>query len=87
MADMNLAKPASKDDDPGVENILDLANPLFKEKRPSSKINIVMEKILELKKKQRDTGNIEKAVIVSQWTSMLNIMKKHIQELGIVHCI
>merc|ERR1712141_96994 len=44
--------------------------------------NIVIEKISDLKKKQRKTGVIEKTVIVSQWTSMLNIMKKHIQELG-----
>ena len=71
-----------ENDETQFDDILDLSNPVFKEKRPSSKINIVIEKISELKKKQRETGVIEKTVIVSQWTSMLNIMKKHIQELG-----
>ena len=71
-----------ENDETQFDDILDLSNPVFKEERPSSKINIVIEKISDLKKKQRETGVIEKTVIVSQWTSMLNIMKKHIQELG-----
>merc|ERR1719323_1374593 len=81
MADMSIAKP-QEPDEPDYERILDLGNPVFKEKRASSKIIIVMEKLAMLKNKQKESGNIEKAVIVSQWTSMLNIMKKHLVEIG-----
>ena len=86
MADMSIAKPDSDvEETEEVKEILDLANPVFKEKRPSSKIHIVLEKLLELRQKKDKTGNMEKAVVVSQWTSMLIIMKKHVEELGKIH--
>ena len=86
MADMSIAKPngdvEEDDEEEKVKEVLDLGNPVFKERRPSSKIHIVLEKLMELRKKKDKTGNMEKAVVVSQWTSMLIIMKKHIEEMG-----
>ena len=86
MADMSIAKAngdvEDDDEEEKVKEVLDLDNPVFKERRPSSKIHIVLEKLLELRKKKDETGNMEKAVVVSQWTSMLIIMKKHIEEMG-----
>ena len=86
MADMSIAKPngdvEDDDEDEKVKEVLDLGNPVFKERRPSSKIHIVLEKLMELRKKKDKTGNMEKAVVVSQWTSMLIIMKKHVEKMG-----
>ena len=85
MGNMSIAKPngdVEEEEEEKVKEVLDLDNPVFKEKRPSSKINIVLEKLLELRQKKDKTGNMEKAVVVSQWTSMLIIMKKHVEELG-----
>ena len=88
MADMSIAKPDSDvEETEEVKEILDLGNPVFKEKRPSSKIHIVLEKLLELRQKKDKTGTMEKAVVVSQWTSMLIIMKKHVEELGTNHIL
>ena len=64
------------------KKILDANNPVFREKRASSKIETVIEALEELRKKRNDTGVIEKAVIVSQWTSMLLIIKNHVKNLG-----
>ena len=84
MGNMSIAKPNGdvEEEEEKVKEVLDLDNPVFKEKRPSSKINIVLEKLLELRQKKDKTGIMEKAVVVSQWTSMLIIMKKHVEELG-----
>jgi SNF2 family DNA or RNA helicase len=30
----------------------------------------------------QESGEMEKAVIVSQWTSMLDIMKSHVEKIG-----
>merc|ERR1711988_848503 len=87
MADMSIAKAngdvEDEDEDEKVKEVLDLGNPVFKERRPISKIHIVLEKLMELRKKKDKTGDMEKAVVVSQWTSMLIIMKKHIEEMGL----
>ncbi len=89
MESMSLSKktapqmPGEDPEDTMKDRVLDLTNPVFKEKRASSKINTVIEKLIELKKKQRDTGVMEKAVVVSQWTSMLNIVKVHVKEVGL----
>merc|ERR1712223_1124281 len=66
--------------------VLDPSNPVFKERKASSKIGTVLEKLSELKEKHDETGVMEKAVIVSQWTSMLNIIKSHVQQLGFKVC-
>ena len=36
--------------------------------------------------KYDETGVMEKAVVVSQWTSMLNIIKNHVKQLGFKVC-
>lgn len=59
---------------------------LFQEKRASSKIEKVMEELTKLKASNEQSGVMEKAVIVSQWTSMLDIVKKHVQGLG-MRCV
>ncbi len=89
LANMSINMQGSKKDelceleDGDMElKILDPSNPIFKEKKPSSKILTVVDKLQELKRKHEAEGVMEKAVIVSQWTSMLNIMKSHIQGMG-----
>jgi len=64
------------------ENILDISNPVFAESKSSSKIETVIDELKKLADKKAE-GDVEKAVIVSQWTSMLNIIKVHINKLGI----
>lgn len=83
MANMSIVKnkEGSVEDDL-KDTILDVANPVFKDKRASSKIVTVTQELLKLKTKLEDNRVMEKAVIVSQWTSMLKIMKSHVQELG-----
>ena len=46
-------------------------------------VTIELEKLY---RRYKDTGVMEKAVIVSQWTSMLEIIKSHIEGLGIRVC-
>ena len=67
------------------EDVLVMSNPVFKEREPSSKIKMVIEELTNLQKLHEENGDepFEKAVIVSQWTSMLNIIKKHVQKLGL----
>ena len=67
-----------EDHDPESEmasKVLDPANPVFKERNASSKIQTVIEKLNEVRDNYTETGVMEKAVIVSQWTSMLNVLK------------
>jgi len=64
------------------ETILDISNPVFAESKSSSKIETVISELKKLAHKKAE-GDVEKAVIVSQWTSMLNIIKVHINRLGI----
>ena len=51
--------------------------------RESSKITTVVAELNKLYTKYRETKVMEKAVIVSQWTSMLEIIKSHIESIGI----
>lgn len=77
MEDMSVGKSKPQ------QKILDLSNPVFENKRISSKINTVIEELKELKIKGKETGFIEKTVIVSQWTSMLYIVKVHVEAIGL----
>lgn len=63
--------------------VLDINNPVFEEGRSSSKMETVVEELRRLRQKKDDGEGVEKAVIVSQWTSMLNIMRVHMKKLGI----
>lgn len=42
-----------------------------------------IEKIIEELSRLRDKGTREKSVIVSQWTSMLEVVEKHLENVGI----
>jgi len=81
MEDINLNKEKSSVDK--TENILDKANPVFATDSTSSKINMVVDELIKLKEKKKNEGITEKAVIVSQWTSMLGIIKAHVTKMGI----
>ncbi|XP_075145312.1 transcription termination factor 2-like [Haematobia irritans] len=54
--------------------VLQRTNPVFNMDRPSTK----MVKVLEVLK-ERVIAKGEKAIVVSQWTSVLNILKTHIE--------
>lgn len=59
--------------------VLQRSNPVFNFKRPSSKIR----KVLNILKTRVLKGN-DKAIVVSQWTSVLNILKTHLEEHGYI---
>ena len=76
---------SSKDIEKEMENVLTTSNPIFQEEEASSKIKTVVEEIEKLKEihindKSKD---FQKAVIVSQWTSMLEVVKIHVKNLGL----
>jgi len=77
MEDMSVGKNKPQ------QKILDLSNPVFEDKRISSKIQTVIKELKELKIKGKETGVMEKTVIVSQWTSMLYIVKVHVEAIGL----
>ena len=81
MEDMNIDKTDRSERT--AETVLDIANPVFSADSSSSKIKMVVEELKELKKKKVEEGVVEKAVIVSQWTSMLHIVKTQLTNLGI----
>ncbi len=49
----------------------------------SSKISKVEEELRLLRQCHEDSGVLEKAVVVSQWTSMLDIVKRHVEKIGL----
>nr|CAD7409528.1 unnamed protein product [Timema poppensis] len=63
------------------DNILSSSNPVFNKDRVSSKMKLLLE-ILQVK--VLDTK--EKAVIVSQWTGMLELLAQHLRSQG-VSCV
>ena len=73
---------AEPEEEMNKAKVLDPANPVFKETEASSKIITVIEKLRDLKNKYKETGVLEKAVVVSQWTSMLNVVKSHVKSQG-----
>merc|ERR1712183_537019 len=82
MEDMDISR-TGQEEAKADDKILDITNPVFSEKASSSKIETVVEELRKLAKQKEEGGDVEKAVIVSQWTSMLNIMKVHMKKLGI----
>ncbi|XP_023302950.2 transcription termination factor 2 [Lucilia cuprina] len=58
--------------------VLQRTNPIFDYKRPSTK----MLKVLKVLK-ERVLCSDDKAIVVSQWTSVLNILKTHIEGQGV----
>jgi len=78
LEDMNINK---NQEEKSPAKILNIDNVVFNE--ASSKIITIMAEIRKLKTKAEDGGAREKAVVVSQWTSMLNIFKSHLSEENI----
>ena len=80
MEDMDITRDQGKTDK--TEDILDRSNPVFATDSTSTKINMVVDELNILKEKKATEGVVEKVVIVSQWTSMLGIIKAHVTKLG-----
>ena len=66
-----------------VDDILNLENPVFNMNQESTKITIIVEEISRLVKKKEEEGIMEKIIVVSQWTSMLELIKAHLSKLKI----
>ncbi|XP_049838488.1 transcription termination factor 2 [Schistocerca gregaria] len=64
------------------KKVLVESNPVFDLKRCSSKMQAVFDKLSETV-----LGTEDKAVIISQWTSMLEILAEHLQEMGVRYTI
>ena len=62
-----------------------MENPVFNLKKESTKIKIIVEEIGRLVQKKEEENVIEKVVVVSQWTSMLDVIKEHLSKLHIKH--
>ena len=75
MEDMNITRDTTNTYDK-TEKILCVDNPVFSNDTSSSKIKTVLEELQKIRVVN------EKAVIVSQWTSMLDIIKVHLTKIG-----
>ena len=69
-----------------MDQVLRMDNPVFSETNISTKIKVVLEELQNLVVKRQEEGVLEKAIIVSQWTSMLEIVKQHMKPMGIKVC-
>ena len=69
-----------------MDQVLRMDNPVFIPTNISTKIKVVLEELQKLVVKRRDEGVVEKAIIVSQWTAMLQIVKQHMKPMGIKVC-
>ena len=66
-----------------VDEVLNMENPVFDLNKESTKIQIIVEEISRLVKKKEEEGVMEKVILVSQWTSMLDVIKGHLSKLRI----
>jgi len=82
LEDMTINKEEKQEEDSPAK-ILQMGNPVFKESSVSSKISTVVAELKRLREKAETEEVHEKAVVVSQWTSMLNILKHHIIDQGL----
>ena len=91
MTNMSLHQTENNDSDGSdieeemKDNVLVSSNPIFNEEEASSKIKTVLEEVNKLKKiyEEDKSKPFEKAIIVSQWTSMLNVVRGHVKTLGL----
>ncbi|KAH8247474.1 hypothetical protein KR038_005005 [Drosophila bunnanda] len=60
------------------KNVMKRSNPVFNLRRPSSKMIKVMDILKNTILKSRD----DKAILVSQWTSVLDILRDHLNNAG-----
>ena len=93
MANMSICATEINNEDDEVsdseseakDDVLVSSNPVFREDVPSSKILTVMEEIKKLRRLHEEdrSKHFQKAVVVSQWTSMLNVVKVHLKNMGL----
>ena len=92
MTNMSLCLENCKDDSKSSdyetsigENVLIRSNPVFQKEVASSKIKTVIKELQRLKMLHEKDKTIpfEKAIVVSQWTSMLDVVKVHIENIGL----
>lgn len=80
------SSPASSDPDP-EESVSLNGTPfhprLFEETRHSTKISAIVSELKAI----RQRGPDQKSVIVSQWTSMLNIVALHLQQMNLRYAV
>ena len=69
-----------------MDQVLRMDNPVFIKTNISTKIRVVLDELQKLVVKRQEEGVVEKAIIVSQWTSMLEIVKQHMKPMGIKVC-
>jgi len=81
MNKLTMNRETEKDEEIPKE-LLHVNNPIFNPMKESSKIVTIIEELTKLE----DAGRGEKAVIISQWTSMLEIVKNHLDKRGILSC-
>ena len=93
MANMSICATEINNEDDEVsdseseakDDVLVSSNPVFREDVPSSKILTVMEEIKKLRRLHEEdrSKHFQKAVVVSQWTSMLNVVKVHLKNMDL----
>jgi len=66
-----------------VDEVLNMDNPIFDMTKESTKIKIIVEEVSRLVQKREQEGVMEKVIVVSQWTSMLDVIKEHLSKLHI----
>ncbi|XP_043270770.1 transcription termination factor 2-like [Venturia canescens] len=82
LADMSLHDDDGEDegeigvDERVAEHLLTSNNPVFDRNRQSSKLKVVMKKIKEIV-----TDNDDKLIVVSQWTSVLELVADNLKDL------
>ncbi|XP_043105437.1 transcription termination factor 2 isoform X2 [Puntigrus tetrazona] len=75
---LSLSEPSDSDPKDTVSlNGSRFSSKLFKDTRESTKISAILTELREIRKKD------QKSVIVSQWTSMLNIVAVHLEKMGL----
>uniref|UniRef100_A0A8C6LEJ2 Transcription termination factor 2 n=1 Tax=Nothobranchius furzeri TaxID=105023 RepID=A0A8C6LEJ2_NOTFU len=78
--------PSQSDSDPKTMVALNgsrFPSQLFEENSQSTKISAIISELMAI----RDTGDNQKSVIVSQWTSMLKIVAVHLQKMGLRYAV
>ncbi|XP_071522203.1 uncharacterized protein [Panulirus ornatus] len=86
MANMSLIPDNETEEkiDESAKKVLNMDNPVFQTMKKSSKVRQLIKEL----KRIRNLETREKSVVVSQWTSMLEIIRSHLERAGIkCHCI
>ena len=70
-----------------VDEVLNMANPIFDTARSSTKVDIIVAEVRKLVEKKQGEGVVEKAITVSNWTSTVTLagrmeIRKGLRESG-----